>query len=413
MFSKQFVSKVTVAATIFILSGCSTAGPNNIYPAPVSNNTNNQPSLTDLKFSKVSEQKKSEYNALITQNAVNESATAGATSSATAPAPASAPMAPMVAVAGDAKMSAGMGAYPMSYFPQPGMFEEYVVIDFEEAKTAGFSGTYLNALGTVVKPIIQKLGTDIRMVNSNGSSDDNGVNKSETVNNNSSDKPMPAPVYYNPYQWQFTFVSSSAKQVYNIFISSAETLVLRQQWGLKDLNPNDIKIDSSDAIKIVKNAIADKKFISPDNQQIYLGPEAEVLYDLPKDATWYLYLEKDKGKLVWSLNFNYNNNNYPIVYAEGSGGGVASSTGAVRSSTTSADTSIAVGEPNPGIPSAMPAYPEYWYNGGYARVDAASGEILSLARPTRYKNVNVYPPCCKTEPMPLPAAVEKPAVETK
>jgi hypothetical protein len=407
MLSRKMVSHVTVAATILILSGCSTAGINNIDPN--GNNTNNVNNNTGsgLTFSKVSEDKKSQYNNLITQNAVavNESATAP---SAGATAPASAPM---VAVAGDAKMASGISAYPMSYFPQPGIFEEYVVTDFEEAKTAGFSGTYLNALTTVVKPVINKLGTDIRMVNSYGSSDDSGVNKSNTT------EPANNPGYYNPYQWQFTFVSSSKKEVYNIFISSTETLVLRQKWGIKDLDPNEIKIDSSDAIAKIKTAIANKKFTAPDDQQQYYSPEAEILYELPKDASWYLYLEKDKGKLVWNINFNYYNNNGPIAYAKDAGGttgssgsGTARAVAAVAPDTPVA-TTIAVGEPNPGTPVMMPPSPEYWYNGGYARVDAATGDILSLVRPTRYKNVNVYPPCCKTDPVPMPAPAVDPTVE--
>jgi hypothetical protein len=410
MLRKRMIINVAAAASIYILSGCSASGLTTVDPGTGNTNTTTQSPASDLKFSKVSEDKKSQYNTLIAQNAVNESATAGGTTSNTAAPSAPSAIAPMVAVAGDAKMAAGVAAYPMNYFPQPGVFEEYVVTDFDEAKTAGFSGTYLNALNTIVKPVIANLGTDIRMVNSYGTSDDNGETKADQAQPAvTQEKPQAMPLNYTQqYQWQFTFVSSSRKEVYNIFISAAETLVLRQKWGIKDLNPTDIKIDSSDAIKIVKKAIADKSFTSPDNQPVYSDPNAETLYELPPNANWYLYLEKDKGVLVWSLNINYNYGG-PIAYAADAPVAVSArdTAGATEgSSGGSATTGVGVAYPGTTVIAPPPSYPEYWYSGGYARVNATTGEILSLVRPSRYKNNYVYP---VPEPMPLPA--EKPPVE--
>jgi len=395
MFSKKIKAGITLASTILVLTGCSTQALNTVNPTPGTNTTVTQSPINDLKFFKVSDENKSQYNNLISQNAVAAETSGKGTAGVSAPTATSSPM-PMVAVAGDAKMAGGSASYPMMYFPQPGNFEEYIVTDFEEAKTAGFSGTYLKALTGIVKPITQKLGSDVRMVNSNGSSDENGVNPAAP---GSSEKPVPYNGYYSPYQWQFTFVSSAKKEVYNIFISASETLVLRQKWGIKDLNPDEIKIDSSDAIKLIKTAIANKGFTSPDNQQQqgYYGPEAEILYEVPKDTSWYLYLEKDKGRLVWSINVNVNYN-YPVatrdIAVSPSGGTTSASSGSSADMPTT----------NAVAPSIYPVSPEFWYSGGYARVDASTGEIISLTRPTRYRNTPVMtPPCCKTDPGVAPA----------
>ncbi len=406
MFNKKFVKGITIASTIFVLTGCGANGLNGIDDPNKNGNNDNlvnqgntDSTLSTLKFSKVTEQKSAEYNSLIARNAA--SATNNSAPNPTAPAQDAA--APLVAARGEAKASSGMIAAPVSYFPYPGVFEEYVVIDFEEAKTAGFTGTYLQALTKIVKPIIKSLGSDARMVNSNGSSDDNGLNKSQQAEPaQNAQKPMYYPGYQQ-YQWQFTFVSSSKKEVYNIYISSSETLVLKQVWGLRDLTPDNIKIDSSEAIKAVINAIKDKSFTAPDNQPVYMSPEAEVLYDIPPNTSWYLYLEKEKGNLVWNINMNINTN---IVYygiperaVMATDTVTASGSGSADASTTNAGTTS---------PDAQPIKaPDFWYSGGYAKVDAVTGKVLSLVRPMKYHVVNP-PPCCKTDPaqpMPMPAVI--------
>jgi hypothetical protein len=403
VYRNKFVKGITIASTVFVLTGCGTNGLNGVNDGQnngnnnSTNNSNSNSTVSNLKFSKVSEQKVAEYNSLISKNAVNATNDSAATPSAPMSQGASAPL---VAARGEAKASSGIVAAPMSYFPYPGVFEEYVVTDFEEAKTDGFTGTYLQALTKIVKPIVKSLGSDARMITSNGSTDDNGQNKSQEQPVQNDQKPMYYPGYQQ-YQWQFSFVSSSKKEVYNIYISSGETLVLKQTWGLRDLTPDEIKIDSSDAIKAVITAIKDKNFTSPDNQNIYMSPEAEVLYDIPPNTSWYLYLDKEKGNLVWNINMNINTN---VVYYGVPESGVSASGGGTASA---ADGSVT----NTTKPTSEPVpikAPDFWYSGGYAKIDAATGKVLSLVRPMKYHVVN-NPPCCKTDPAP-PAPMPEPGV---
>lgn len=361
MLSRKVKASSSLIALVILLTACGQP------TTPDVNNTGNptvisQPS--NLKFNKVSDARMAEYNSLITQASGQESAVANNSVSA----PASAPMVGATsadAIGGSSKMA--MPSF-MPYFPAVGPFEEYTVIDFEEAKTSGFSGTYLDTLNKIVKPVITGLGGDARMTNSNGSSDQNGVNKSDEQPTQSSNPDVAVMPYYPQYQWQFTYVSSSKKEVYSIFVSSKETLVLKQKWGIKDLSPDDIKIDSNKAIQLITDAIKNKDFKSPDNQPVYAQPNSETLYEIPANSSWYLYLEKEKGNLIWNVNMNIRYDS-PIMRPMVKDGGT---------------NEVAV----------APQAPEYWYSGGYARINAATGEILTLSRPMKYRNM--YP-----EPMPL------------
>lgn len=365
MFNEKIKKGAALISLMFIMSACGTNVTGNM---PTQNNTGSDNKVvssnpSNLTFSKVAESSVAEYNSLITKSTPTNTASA-----------ASGAAAPMVAAVGAGVSADAKMAPYMSYFPALGPFEEYTVTDFEEARTAGFSGTYIDTLNKIVKPIVQGLGNDARMTNSNGTSDANGLNKSDEpvtqsgVTNGGSAIAVPYPTYQQ-YQWQFTYVSSAKKEVYSIFVSTKETLVLKQKWGIKDLSPDDIKIDSSQAIKIVTDAVMNKSFTSPDSQQQYVSPGSETLYEIPKDTSWYLYLEKEKGRLIWNINMNIRYD-YPVIAYD----------------------AVAGNETKPAI---APQAPEFWYSGGYARIDAASGNIITLTRPMKYRNVN--------PPMPVAA----------
>ncbi len=362
MLNNKIKKASVLMSLLLIMTGCGTNLNTTVDTSDYNTNTSSTLSKSsDLKFNKVMETKLAEYNSLITKNTTSNQGVSNNALSTTMP------------MVGGVSPYARSTAPYISYFPGVGPFEEYTVIDFEEAKTAGFSGTYLDTLNKIVKPVLKGLGNDSRMVSSNGSSDSAGINKSEEATQPSVAEisPVPYNTNYQQYQWQFTYVSSAKKEVYSIFVSTKETLVLRQKWGIKDLSPNDIKIDSNSAIKIISDAIVNKNYIEPDNGQNYVSSGTETLYEIPKDTTWYLYLEKEKGKLIWNINMNILNY-YPVpmpLYDP------------------------AVTSNNSQVKPAYPTQPEYWYSGGYARIDAESGAIIDLNRPTRYKNVQplVYP----------------------
>ncbi|MEK7432087.1 MAG: hypothetical protein AABZ74_03055 [Cyanobacteriota bacterium] len=460
---KNFIP--ALMAGIIIISGCQ----NNTLPLPSGNNTgtstgnnnsNTNPVVNtvstpigEFKFKKVETDKLVQYNQLVSQSTQNnnkglasnvaEVASSNASGSATpaiAPMASSAggastvaPMAPMVRAAGDSAVSSSM-AFPVSYFPYSGAFEEYTVVDFEEARSSGFVGSYAEIISKIIKPTISSIASDARMTNANGNLDKNGLNKNLPQPTNSA---TPMPYYYGGanYQWSFTFVSSSKKEVYNFYVSSTETLILRQKWGLKDLALDSIKIDSSEAIKILTNAIKDKSMNSTQNQ--YLGTNSELLYDIPsdKDVSWNLYMELEKNKVIWNVNMNINYSPYsypypmPLAVDGSSGSGVAPAGSSVVSSD---GTTTSIGNAGSAKPE-IARVPDYYYSGAYARIDAETGKILMFNRPnrTKYEPYPVYsgysgpdypvgiatsqpavaPP--PSTPVPMPAEVKQEPVVTK
>jgi hypothetical protein len=365
--------KIIFLLILPIISSCGLNAQNLPEQKNISNNSIINSNIGTLKFSKVQDSKLSEYNNLLNRNLSGSNNTVTSNSSANR-------QSTVPSLAPESKMSAPVSDTVMRYFPccGGGFWEEYAVVDFEEAKQSGFTGTYLEALNKVVKPIVSQLPSDVRLVNTSGSSDLDGINKVTEENK----KLMP----YMDYQWYFNFVSSSEKSVYSINIGEKEILVLKQKWGLKKLNFENIKIDSKDAIKIFYDAIKNKDLKSTDNQEQYLPSNAEILYDVPKESTsWYFYLENDKNNLIWSISMNINYN-YPSA---------------------SVNTEV----------SRASVEPTYWYSGGYARIDATTGKILSFSRPVRYKNNFIEPnpiptneppsPTPTLEPVPLPAEEKK------
>lgn len=401
MLKRIFKVSLALSLTASILSAC-TNGVSGVAVDPVNTDSNTVVSteLGDLKFTKVAESKIAEYNSLLSKGqtggavAQNESATPT--------------MAPSVAMdsavssraAGVVSSDAKMAAYPMMYFPNPGPFEEYTVVDFEESKLKGFTGTYLKTMSQIVRPLVLKLASDARMVNSSGSTDQEGKTI-ENPNTNSNSNGVEIYPVYNQYQWSFTFVSVSKKEVYSINVASNETLVLKQKWGLRNLDISKIKIDSSDAIKILSDAIKSKTSVE-NEQKPYTEPNGEVLYEIPKNATWYFYLEQEKGSLVWNVNMNI----YDPQPVQDCGRPIplAAETSV---STDANSTTVSSGGSASAIAPCVYTPPAYWYSGSYARIDASTGKIVYFSRPVKWKNnypVPAYDGPVKIQP--APAVVE-------
>lgn len=406
IMSYSTAKKASVILLSFLMiTGCSSLTPGGTGTTPTGFE---QTEFAGLKFTKVTDKNVSLLNNVQQSSANTASGTSGATGMAqpvaaresaplAAPAPnsvSSGVPATDSAVRADIAPASKMAAPSyVGYFPSPGPFEEYVMINFEEATSSGFTGTYIETLTKIVKPIITAWSKDARQTSVNGSTDPSGKN----VNVDTQKDIAPVPYYYSPYQWQFTYISVSKKEVYNIFVSSNETLVLRQKWVIKDLNPDEIKIDSNQAIKIVTEKISDKNYKSPDNQEQYKSPNSEILYSIPDKAMWYFYLSQEKEGLIWNVNFNfYNQPNVGIAVplitsdtAVSSGGSASGSTG-----------TVSPGVSTPARPSVAPQPSTYvWYSGGYARINAKTGDVLSLSRPMKYTETSYpypYPEPVKT-----------------
>jgi hypothetical protein len=168
------LSKKIVFLLIPVIINACGVTTGNITNPNGSNSTVNT-SIGTLKFSKVENSKLAEYNNLLNRNLSAPNVNAPASSDSSMGSGSSARMS-APSIAPESKMVAPGLDIAMRYFPYGGFCEEYAVIDFEEAKQSGFTGTYLEALNKVVKPIISQLASDIRLVNTSGSTNLEGAN---------------------------------------------------------------------------------------------------------------------------------------------------------------------------------------------------------------------------------------------
>lgn len=353
----------------FLLTSCSTQ---QVVPNPA-----NSPSNTNVSTTSTNQAgfEKSEINGIKFKKADPiAQANTGNTATVNSPAPSVAPQAGSAASMGEASKSASMvsgdvasGRYFAPYYGG-NSFEEYVITDFEEGVTAGFSGSYLDAYKKIVQPVVKEWASDTRLVNVTGSTDDKGNNKNLNTQPNQ-------PYYYDQYRWSLTFASASKKEVYTFYIGEKETYISRQKWGLKNLVAENITIDSTKAIEIYKEKVADKTFNNPNEQNYYKGLNSELLYTVPEGGTWSFYLQQEKDTLVWNVNvyFPTKYENQPVT--------IASST----PTATASPQSPVFQKPQPVINIS--------YSGGYAKIDAKTGKVIDMSRIIKYTNT-VYPyPC--------------------
>ena len=344
--------KKSLFLSLFLSCSCSTnvdVGVVNPSPGASANITVNssqttfsQKEIAGLKFNKISDQ-----NIGLINNQNNNRNQSKASQTGVSPNSLSNPQAPLPLGASQrangstADAAVGKGGAESSrssyggYFASQNPFEEYAMTDYEEAQTKGFTGTFIETYNAMVKPLIKEWTNDAKAssVYGNAGSDGKGI---DNVAN-----------WYSPYQWQYTYVSQSKKEVYSVLVSSKETLVLRQKWNLKNLNDQNIKIDSSTAIKTFIEKIKDKNYNAEyDNNN--LGPNSQPLYDIPPNNYWTFYLSQEKSSLIWNINTNYL---YPTVAPQ---------------------------------PLNGQSYVNTWYSGGYAKIDASTGVLLYMTRPVKY-----------------------------
>ena len=184
------------------------------------------------------------------------------------------------------------------------------------------------------------------MINSYGYVTDTGVNSREQTQGG----------------WSFIYTSTKLHETLNINVSEKETRITRQTWTLRNIAISKVKIDSNTALQKVTAAVKDRTF-KPD--EIYPSgyEQVEVLYEIPASAIWDVRLEQNNQKLYWGISFS--------MYA-----GPVSIPGWNPSA-------VAIVTPTPS-PSATSSEAQFYYSGGYATVDAETGEISSLTRIKKY-----------------------------
>ena len=203
----------------------------------------------------------------------------------------------------------------------------------------------------------------------------------------------------------FRFASTRLKETLNVYVLEGEIRVHRMVWGENQINIAGVKIDSDQAVAIVRKAVANRSdqpgyTVYPDASS--RTPEMKIIYSLPEKLVWQIQLNQQEGKKL----------RYFVSFFYGQGGGmpmpvpmVGVATPAMMMRALSTDTvvssegttsSIAVGEPYPGRPVPQPEV-ESW--SGSAEIDAVTGKLISLNRPVVYQAavMPIPTPCVKSE----------------
>jgi len=246
-------------------------------------------------------------------------------------------------------------------------FDDYILSDISEASMEGFVGNF-NDTKNKITPYVKDWASDARLIDFNANVDNTGNNISANLTQN--DLQNKYDYYFYPdysFGWMFQYISSDKKEKLIIYVSAKEILYIKQKWTLKDLSTDEILINSNKAIQIVKDAIKNKTFVPvpPEGETVTpITPwwdnseykdQYEIIYDIPDDSLWNLYLYKevtDKYKrIVWNID--------------------------VRISFTRPP------EKQDTINGANMIIPAPYINSGYAKVDAKTGDILELTRPLK------------------------------
>lgn len=274
-----------------------------------------------------------------------------------------------------------------------------------EAKAPGAQASLKRVIERVVRPVLNDWATDAALVSTSGNSGADGQGPPSGT-----------------FGWSLSYVSPSHQEGMAFFVSSEETRVLYLRWEPITIDSDAIKVDSAEAILTVQAAVKDpgiKSREEQDGQDFYLKlfggssaggmgiapnvgvavpmpapapdpanptvspepktaptpvplqPEAttEILPDLPAGGNWSMQLSPVGDYLVWQLFYE----------APGASGGT--------------------GMRYP--PQAGDSY-SYSNTSVSAMVDARTGELLRIQRPTKttVKWVTASAPMARTTPVP-------------
>jgi hypothetical protein len=256
-----------------------------------------------------------------------------------------------------------------------------------EAKAPGAAGSMRVVTERVVKPVLGDWAADAALVSSTGTVDSAG----------------------NPVDWSFVYSSSAHREAMLFFIGAQESRVILLKWAPVVLDAASIKVDGSEAIQVVTSAIANASFksleeksgqdfflkqlggdgsgwgavgassggpvnattiaVPPSIPQVAPMPPVEgergkllspgvtpqvtqdVLHSLTPGGTWSVRLQAIGTYQVWDMNY-----------------------------TAPADTAAISPAHNPPLAGETSTYTSNWVS---ALVDARTGEVIRLTRPSR------------------------------
>lgn len=317
------------------------------------------------------------------------------------------------AAAGDAAMTVGKAAVMPSpyaygsYFGGP--FGQMKLDGVQEAKANGASAGFLELQNQLIAPALADWAADARMVNTNGTLSETG------------DPVTGAESYPEEFAWHATYASISRAEVLEFHVTAKETRVVRLKWSPVTIDVKATQVDAKAAVEKLTQAIRSRQrskeeelgrdyFFQPgDGARMgvgvavpaiavgepapgYQGPTTEVRYELKPGGRWFVNLQQIGDHLVWELNYN--------AYVAPT----ATPASAPMIAPDAAVSGPAVTEPAPAVTSA-PVQPEPWVDeNAYGMIDARTGEVIRMRRPTKY----TYPavdPAASVRPADKPAAM--------
>ena len=296
----------------------------------------------------------------------------------------------------------GSSGFSSSWGYYGGGFDEYILSEVTEASTSGFVGNFSDVKNNIT-PYVKGWSNDARLVNFSGNVDGTGNNPAQEPAKE--DLQNKYDYYYYAYGnsafgWMFEYTSSAQKEKLIIYVTAKETLYIKQKWTLKDMAVDEIVVNSNKAVQLIKDAVKDKNFTPKPQPGASIAPvtpwwgaeskeEYEIIYDLPSDTYWDLYLYKEVSsqynRVVWNINFR-------IPFARPKE------------------------ETKKTVNGVDMIYPMPWMNSGYAKVDAKTGDILEMTRPYKYtpKPYAVYTssPGPIYSRVPVPVTITTPSLPT-
>ncbi|MFN3430594.1 MAG: hypothetical protein ACK46X_11635 [Candidatus Sericytochromatia bacterium] len=315
--------------------------------------------------------------------------------------------APMAAESGrsagaaDASMTVGKAAVMPSpyaygsYFGGP--FGQMKLDGVQEAKAAGASAGFLELQNQLIAPALADWATDARMVNTNGTLTETGDPVTASEN------------FPEEFAWHATYASISRAEVLEFHVTAKETRVVRLKWSPVTIDVKAAQVDAKAAVEKLTQAIRSRQrskeeelgrdyFFQPGDQGRiaidpgvsmpaiavgepapgYQGPTTEVRHELKAGGRWYVNLQQIGDHLVWELNYNAH---------------VAPAMTTPSSGPISADAAVSSPAIEPAkIAAPAPVQPEPWVDeNAYGMIDARTGEVIRMRRPTKYTYPAVTP----------------------
>lgn len=205
---------------------------------------------------------------------------------------AGAPMAPPIA--GD--VAVGKMIAP-GYFGSP--FDQVELKFVEELRFAAPKGnTLLTTYRQDMLPLVNAWDSNARLLMSSAS-------EGQETYYLPNDAQEPEQVAVN---FSFQWVSNEKQETLMIYVLDKEIRMHRMVWGPPNINLNTVDIDTADALARAKRAFADRGQnpgypVYPESGN--LDPNIRVLYAIPEEAAWDISLSEQQGKLRYFISVNF------------------------------------------------------------------------------------------------------------